>query len=228
MEITFILVNPAVTENIGASARAIKTMGFKKLKLVNPPGDYLIKARILAHGSIDLLEGAEIFDSFGSAIAGHDFLIATSSKKRRTNEEYVQADELPDLLNRIKLHTERVAIIFGGEESGLANLEIKQCDVVSFIPLAMPFPSLNLSHAVMVYAYVLSGLTRSGTRISSDPQQANLRVLKEKVEIIFKKIDLKQSHIIGPRIMEKISLLKDEDINLLFSICHAYLENRDS
>jgi tRNA/rRNA methyltransferase len=226
LEITFILVNPGVPENIGASARAIKTMGFNKLTLINPPEGYLVKARILAHGSADILEKAEIYSSFKSAISGYDYLIATSSKKRRTNEEHVQADELPELILLKKAHLKRIAIVFGGEESGLSNTEIKQCDLISSIPLASPYPSLNLSQAVMIFAYILSGLESSRNQTSSGPQEASLKVLKEKITGILKNIPLKQPHIIGPRIMEKISLMKDDDLNLLHSICNAYLEER--
>jgi tRNA/rRNA methyltransferase len=226
LDITFILVNPAVPENIGASARAIKTMGFDNLKLINPPPDYLEKARILAHGSADILQKAEIFTSFDTATAGYDLLIATSSKKRRTNEEYVRVNELKDLLFQKQSHLVRVALIFGGEESGLSNNEIKKCDVVSSIPIAQSYPSLNLSQAVMIYAYILSGLNRLADSMDAEQTEASMLVLKEKIENILKNIPLKQPHIIGPRIMEKISLLKDDDLNLLHSVCNAILEER--
>ena len=56
MDFTFILVEPAVPENIGASARALKTMGFDELRLVNPCNFRNIEAKKLAHGSFDILE----------------------------------------------------------------------------------------------------------------------------------------------------------------------------
>ena len=224
MDITFILVNPAVPENIGASARAMKTMGFKNLRLINPPPDFLEKARILAHGSSDILQKAEVFTSFDTATSGFDLLIATSSKKRRTNEEYVQVDELKDLLLQKQSHLIKVGLIFGSEESGLSNHEIKKCDVVSSIPIAQSYPSLNLSQAVMIYAYILSGLGRLADPTDAEKAEASMLVLKQKIENILKNIPLKQPHIIGPRIMEKISLLKDDDLNLLHSVCNAVLE----
>jgi tRNA/rRNA methyltransferase len=226
LDITFILVNPAVPENIGASARAIKTMGFKKLRLVNPPNDFIEKARILAHGSSDILHQTEIYDSFDKSIEGLDFLIATSSKKRRTNEEYVSANELEDLLNGKHKQVNHIGIVFGGEESGLSNSFIKKCDVVSFIPLINPYPSLNLSHAIMIYAYLLSGFTIPVIKKIENTQEASLKILKKKVNIILNEIELKQAHIITPRIFEKISLLKDDDISLMHAICNAYLERK--
>lgn len=222
MDITFILVNPRVPENIGAAARALKTMGFRKMSMVNPPVDYLDRARILAHGSGDILEETTVYNHLDEAINGLDFLIATSSKKRRTNEEYVRAGELHELLIQKQEHLYHVGIIFGGEESGLSNEEVKRCDVVSFIPLDNPYPSLNLSHAVMIYAYLLSGITGSLNKKKTKKQDASVRVLKEKVALILRDFELKQGHIIGPRILEKISLMKDDDISLLHSLCNAY------
>ena len=224
MDITFILVNPAVPENIGAAARALKTMGFRKLVLVNPPVDFMDRARILAHGSGDILDDIEIHHHFEEAINGLDFLIATSSKKRRTNEEYVRAGDLHELLTQKQENLHQVGIIFGSEESGLSNDLVKRCDVVSFIPLADPYPSLNLSHAVMVFAYLLSGIKGSLNKKKIKKQDSSVKVLKEKISIILKDFELKQSHIIGPRIFEKISLMKDDDISLLHSLCNAYLD----
>jgi tRNA/rRNA methyltransferase len=218
------MVNPAVPENIGSSARAIKTMGFSKLRMINPPEDYMEKAKILAHGSGDVLKNSEIYHHFGDAITGFDFLIATSSKKRRTNEEYVQAGDLHKLLIQKQEHLHHVGIVFGGEESGLSNEEIKKCDMVSYIPMVRSYPSLNLSHAVMIYAYLLSGIYESGTKKKKTKQEASLKVLKEKVGVILEDLELKQKHIIGPRIFEKISLLKNDDISLLHSVCNAYLK----
>lgn len=224
MEITFILVNPGVPENIGATARALKTMGFRKLELVNPPVDYKERARILAHGSGEILDEIKIHKHFEDAVFGLDFLIATSSKKRRTNEEYVHAGDLRELLIQKQEHLHQVGIIFGSEESGLPNELIKQCDVVSFIPLASPYPSLNLSHAVMLFAYLLSEMKGSLNKKKKKKKDDSVKVLKEKVSLILHDFEMKQAHIIGPRIFEKISLMKDEDISLLHSLCNAYLE----
>lgn len=201
-------------------------MGFNKMKLVNPPIDFIEKARILAHGSGDILDEVIICDSFDKAILGLDLLIATSSKKRRTNEEYVCADKLKGLLNQKQGHITQIGIVFGSEESGLSNREIKKCDIVSFIPLINPYPSLNLSHAVMIYAYLLSKITEPVTREIRNNQDDSIKVLKEKISAILDELELKQAHIIGPRILEKISLMKDDDINLLHTICNTYLEKQ--
>ena len=82
MEIVFVLVEPAVPENIGASARALKTMGFDQLRLVNTQQHLEKQARILAHGSGDILAQAQAYDSLPAALADIDLAIATSAKPR--------------------------------------------------------------------------------------------------------------------------------------------------
>jgi tRNA/rRNA methyltransferase len=83
MQIFFILVEPAVQENVGAAARAIKTMGFSRLILVNPC-DYLSgPARWLAHGSGEILDNAQVFPSLKEAIVNFDFVVGTSAKKTK-------------------------------------------------------------------------------------------------------------------------------------------------
>ena len=228
MDISFILVEPAVPENIGAAARAIKTMGFQNLCLVNAVNYPDRKADIVAHASQEILAQAIIYSSLREAVEDFDLMIATSAKRRRTNENYIKAEELPEFFVRRLDTYSRVAIVFGREESGLTNEEIKLCDLVSCVTLASPYPSLNLSHAVMIYAFLLAGVyigTNKG-RKAKYPHQS-MKVLKNKVKTILDDIQIKQPHIIGPRVMERISYLKREDISLLHSICNALLERND-
>ncbi len=228
MEIIFILVKPAVPENIGATARALKTMGFSKLRLVNPAGLYSSKVNIVAHGSNDIIRKAEVFYSFEEAVKDLDFIVATSAKKRRTNEDYIHAGNLKSFLREKDLHVSTTGIVFGSEESGLDNELIKRCDLITYIPLQAPYPSLNLSHAVMIFAYLLSGIRESPAREEAIIPEENLQALKRKVSNILENIEIKQPHIIGPRIFERLSYLKNQDINLLHSICNAYLEKYKS
>lgn len=222
MEIIFILVEPAVPENIGAAARAVKTMGFKQLRIINPLTDDQEKIRTVAHASKDILDQAGYFPGFDEATSDLDFLVASSAKKRRTNEEYLPADQLYDFILEKGSFLGKTGLVFGREESGLTNEEIKKCDVITYIPMIEPYPSLNLSHAVMIYAYLLSGLKaiKKKPEILSDE---SLQALKGKVGKIVEHINLKQPHIIGPRLMERLTFLKEEDLSLLHSICNAYI-----
>lgn len=153
MDIAFVLVEPARGENIGAAARAIKTMGFEDLRLVRP-GD-MTAANWVAHQSQDILAGARQFDSLDEALADVDLSIACTARQRIQKERYVNADECAALLSAKPGSLQRAAIVFGRESSGLTGEEVARCDLGSSIPLAHPQPSLNLAQAVMVYAWEL-------------------------------------------------------------------------
>lgn len=153
MEIFFILVEPAVPENVGASARAIKTMGFHFLRLVNPCDHLSDKARMLAHGSNDILESAQVYSSLQEAAEGLDLLIGTTANlKRSSKQDYHSSENLAAILAKKAAGLKKVGIVFGREESGLTNEELQLCDMASSIPLAAPYPSINLGQAVMIYA----------------------------------------------------------------------------
>ncbi len=96
MDIVFVLVEPARGENIGAAARAIKTMGFKELRLVNP-GD-MRAAQWVAHHSNDVLEQAVIVDTLDQALADVDLSIACTARHRLQKDRYVDADRCAELV----------------------------------------------------------------------------------------------------------------------------------
>ncbi len=224
MDFVFILVEPAVEENIGASARALNTMGFRHLRLVNPKADHLgDKSRMLAHGSHHILEQAEVFKDFDSAIRDLDIIIATSSRNRKTHVDRVEADKLPELLRNKTGFVNHPGIVFGCEESGLNTDQLKKCDIISFITLADSYPSLNLAQAVMLYAYILSPLKEHGPIGHVPAGTESIRNLKKKLEIILGLIDITNKEIIGPRILERITFLDHDDLQLLQSVCNAYL-----
>ena len=224
MNLTFILVEPAVPENVGASARAMNTMGFKSLRLVNPC-DYLNdKARMLAHGSHQILENAAVYFSLKEAIQDIDYSIATTVKKRSAKEDYYPANQVIKQLEEKGDTISRIAIVFGREESGLTNEEIKMCDMVSSIPMSITYPSLNLSQAVMIYAYLLTDVSQQmdeyekGTQIPS-----SYPPLKKRVRNILDQTRIKENQTLYNRIMERVALLGEDDIHLLHSVTEQLL-----
>lgn len=158
MEIVFVLVAPAVPENVGASCRALKTMGFTQLRLVATEAHQHKQARILAHGSTDVLGSAGHYDTLAAALDDIDLSIGTTAKDRHQWQEPVAATDLAALIATKASALQRVALVFGCEESGLSNQQLALCDLVSSIDLAVSYPSLNLSQAVMLYAYELRSL----------------------------------------------------------------------
>ena len=226
MEIVFILSGPAREENVGAAARAIKTMGISELRLVQPLCDHLgERARATAHGSVDILENATVFESITAAAADVSLLIGTAAKKRNIREDRHPVDELPEILRAKGDLISRVGIAFGGEESGLSNRELDQCHLLTTIPMAARYPSLNLGQAVMVYASVLSKLTLLHSRKKqTNPTTDELAIVREKALQVLSDVEIPDGHIIHRRIMERLMLLNQDDMHLFHSFCKFYLK----
>lgn len=218
MRIHFILVEPAVPENIGASARAIKTMGFNSLRLVKPGNFPSEKANWLAHGSLDILEKAQIYQNLEDAVHDLDFIIGTSAKKRSVKFDYYPASDLKNILLKKKKHIRNLGLVFGKEESGLTNQEISICDLISYEPMAKQYPSLNLSQAVMLFTYHMSDFQTQRQIQRKSTSFKSHRELKVKAEFILENIGIPKGSAKFNRIMERFSQLDDTDLNLFHSI----------
>ena len=218
MEIYFILVEPGVPENIGASARAIKTMGFNSLRLVKPTNFPSEKANWLAHGSLDILEKVQIYPNLKEAVHDLDFVIGTSAKKRSVKYDYYSASDLKSILQKKEKYIRNLGLVFGKEESGLTNQELSICDLVSYVPMAKQYPSLNLSQAVMLYAYHVSDFQTQRQVLENSTSFKSHRELKVKTEFILENIGIPKGSVKFNRIMERFSLLEETDLNLFHSI----------
>lgn len=227
MEIHFILIEPAVPENIGASARAINTMGFKSLRLVNPVNFPNEKANWLAHGSVEILNKALLFKTLEEASHDLDFIIGTSAKKRSVKYDYYPASTLKEIIQNKGSAIQNLGIVFGREESGLTNSELGSCDLVSYIPLASPYPSLNLSQAVMLFAYHLSQVGESVNVHNPKTSIPSYSLLKTRIEEILQSTEMDPKSAKYNRIFERLSILGEKDIKLLHSIAIELIKKLD-
>jgi tRNA/rRNA methyltransferase len=175
IDVIFVLVEPAVPENIGAAARALKTTGFTQIRLVNPCNHLADEAKWLAHGSNDILEAADVFASLKEALDGVDFAVGTTAKNRSAKADYYTPEAAKGLIFKKSGTISKIAIVFGREESGLTNGELRMCDIASSIPLFAPYPSINLAQSVMIYAYVFSTLKQ---RINNEPGPEKMLILR--------------------------------------------------
>jgi tRNA/rRNA methyltransferase len=226
MNVSFILVEPVTPENVGAAARAIKTMGVSRLLLINPCNYLSGPARWLAHGSGEILENAVVFFTLNDALNDFDFVIGTSAKKRSVKYDYLPLPKLAELLKMKGNTLQNVAVVFGREESGLRNDELKLCDLVTTIPMKTTFPSLNLAQAVMLYAWEISKISFIETTELSFKNEESLRALLEKIHVILLETGFKEQSAIFPRFMERAGFLKEDDIHLLHSFCNKLLDNK--
>jgi tRNA/rRNA methyltransferase len=152
--VRFVLVETSRPGNIGAAARAMKTMGFSELVLVRPRSkDPLAEpeAVAFASGAQDILAGAVIVESIEEALQGCNFAAAVSARLREYSPPVLAPRALAaHLAANEELHA---AIVFGNERFGLPNEVVERCNVLVNIPANPAYSSLNLAQAVQVLAY---------------------------------------------------------------------------
>ena len=152
--ISFILHQPQLSENIGACARAIKNFKFKKLVIVKSkpifPNDKILATSV---GAKDLIINAEVYETLESALKNVDYVIATSARFRNKNIKHIELNDLKKIdFNK------KVTFLFGSEASGLSNNEISYANYTLQIPTNPDFKSLNLSHSVIIIAQTVASI----------------------------------------------------------------------
>ena len=186
--ISFILYQPQLSENIGACARAIKNFRFKKLIIVKPkpifPNDKILATSV---GAKDLILSAKIYETLESAIKKVDYVIATSVRFRNKNIKHIKLNDLKKIdFNK------RVAFLFGSEASGLSNEEISYANYTMQIPTNPDFKSLNLSHSVIIIAHTVASIINlKGSRYSKSKKVslASKRDIQAMTNLCIKKLE---------------------------------------
>jgi len=161
MQFPIILVSPARPENIGAAARAMKTMGFNQLRIVASDAHLQPATRWVAHGAGDIIDNIQVYSTLADAVTDMDFIIATTARSRAKFHYYATPEQLVPLLREKQQWMSRMALVFGREDSGLTNEELALADILTGVPMVADYPSLNLGQAVMVYCYQLASLMQT-------------------------------------------------------------------
>lgn len=229
MQICFVLVEPQVPENIGAAARALKTMGFADLRLVNTSNHQRPQAQWLAHGSTELLEQAQVFDSLAEALADCSLAIGTTAKLRNGFRALLTPEQLGAQLRQQQAQLQRVAIVFGREDRGLSNEELGCCQLASTIPLVNSYPSLNLGQAVMLYAYALASVAAE-VRHQKPAKNADAQfmVLRTRVEARLQQLGYDVETPLGSWAQEQIVRADVESVRFLHALCAALEKSGES
>jgi TrmH family RNA methyltransferase len=152
--ISIVLVDTKTPANIGATARCMMNMGLSRLVLVEPPVDSSHEAKKLAAGADSILDHAEVFSTLKEAVADYGLVFGTSRHKGRLRKNIHAPREAAQAIIPL-LSKNKVAIVFGNEVNGLTRDDLSLCNEIIAIPSSDSFPSLNLSHAVMIMAYEL-------------------------------------------------------------------------
>lgn len=175
-----VLINTSHPGNIGSAARAMKTMGLSSLYLVSPlifPHD---KAKEMASGAVDILEQATVVNTLDEAIADCQLVVGTSARPRTIPWPTLSPRELAEKIQQ-ESETNKIAILFGRESSGLTNEELHCCHFHIQIPSNEEYSSLNLAAAVQIIAYELRVANLKQTEITSpnwDYQYATAKELE--------------------------------------------------
>tara|TARA_B100001559_G_C16268933_1_gene515150 strand:- start:12 stop:755 length:744 start_codon:yes stop_codon:yes gene_type:complete len=152
----FILVEPSHPGNIGATARAIKNMGFQNLSLINPKDFPNDDAYYRAKGAKDILENVKVYNNLSAPLEGATLIFGTSARTRTIPWPTKTSSELRIVLKKaLGSANAKICFVFGREISGLSNEELQMCDYHIKIPTDEDFSSINLSHAVQIISYVL-------------------------------------------------------------------------
>jgi len=172
--IRFVLFEPSHPGNVGATARAMKNMGFTDLVLVNPSAEIDGQARARSSGALDVLQAARIVDTLADAIHDCGLVLGASARRRRLScPEYDPRECATEVMSGG--HTKPVALVFGSERAGLKNAEMDQCNALVYIPSNPEYSSLNLAMAVQVLAYEMrwaQGIDSKPVEVESPPASA--------------------------------------------------------
>lgn len=165
--IAIVLVGTQSPGNIGMVCRAMKNMGLTDLRLVNPCQVDHPEALKFAVSARDLLHSARIFTSLEEALEDCEISVATTRRHGKYRQEISTPEEITARVNA-QAGTQRVALVFGREDSGLTTDEVAVCRWQSTIPTADEYGSLNLSQAVLIFCYEL--FKCNGVSPASEPR----------------------------------------------------------
>ncbi|MBE9547326.1 MAG: RNA methyltransferase [Proteobacteria bacterium] len=165
--ITIVLNNPKYPGNIGSAARCAKNMGIEGLFVVGHEYPDMEKMKQMAtHVASDIVENIKYFDRLGEALSGFNYIVGTTSRLGSARGPVVQPGEMARQIADISQNN-KVAILFGPEDAGLANDELKYCHLLVAIPTSNELKSINLSHAVMILCYeIFTARTPSSERFT--------------------------------------------------------------
>jgi TrmH family RNA methyltransferase len=196
-EIAIVLVEPLHEGNVGFAARVMKNFGFSDLVLVDPCslGDL---ARACAMHASDVLENARSL-TMGEVYSEYQLIVAATgatskSVCRSMRMPYYTPKEVRDQIRNVN---GKVAILFGRENRGLSNDEVRRCDLICTIPASPAYPILNISHAVGIVCYELADLPPGTYRLAE----------REEMERLYEHLDRFLDRIDHPAFKRKNTLL---------------------
>lgn len=220
MQLAVVLVSPARPENVGAAARAMKTMGFSDLRIVDSDAHLQDGARRVAHGSGDILDNVKTYSTLADALADIPFTIATTARSRAKFHYYATPAELVPLLQEKSRWLGSAALVFGREDSGLTNEELALADILTGVPMAADYPSLNLGQAVMVFCYQLASLMQQAPQQAAPVDGNQLQALRLRARELLEKLGVADDLKMADWLDQRLGLLEQRDTAMLHRLLH--------
>ncbi len=222
--------------NIGASARAMKTMGLSSLYLVNPKSFPDNEAYVRATNARDILDQAVICSTLDIALQDCVLAVAMTARTRELTHQVIDTRQVAQKL--VEIATESpVALVFGRESSGLTTAEVTKCQLTVHIPTSSTYASLNLAAAVQIMCYELRMAAIDPENQSPRHEAQQLASLNE-IELFYQHLEeaLITSKFLDPqqpkRLMQRIrrlfsrTTLEKEEVNILRGIIHALAKEK--
>jgi len=175
--VAIVLHRPRYPENIGAAARAMWNMGFNRLIVVEPDHFDLLKVfKMATHAAAHIVKQIQVFDRLTEALSSFHYVAATTARTGKHRQPASTPKKAAEKLIALSQNNQ-IAIVFGPEDRGLSNEDVRQCNELITIPSA-EFSSLNLAQAVMIICYELL-LSGTGEGDWFIPRLANRREMNE-------------------------------------------------
>jgi tRNA/rRNA methyltransferase len=224
--------------NIGATARAMKTMGLSTLCLVNPKSFPNNEANVRASNARDILEQASVVSSLEEALHDTVLAIAMTARTRDLSNRILGARQAAKVLLEHASNAP-VALVFGRESSGLTTAEISKCQLTVHIPANPDYSSLNLASAVQIMAYELR-MALTETMLIAPQQSAYQLANFYEVELFYHHLEqaMIDSGFLDPRqpkrLMQRLrrmfarTQLEKEEVNILRGILSALEKHRSA
>jgi len=205
---SIVLIKPQLPENIGLVARAMDNCGLKNLIIVNPrekwPNDIAINA---SANSKAIIQKSKIYSSVERALLNFHFVIAMSARKRFIQKPY--QNNINQLFEQFPIN-KKTAILFGPENSGLSNEDLKLADLIFNINTSRSNSSLNLSHAVLLISFAWREFFYLRKQKPKDNKLNNKKALKKDFYYFmdFLKKELEEVKFLYPKTKAK-SMIKN-------------------
>ena len=228
--ISFILVNPQLGENIGFAARALKNFGFSKLLLVNPRDKWpSIKAINTSANASNIIKSTKLIKNTQTVVKNFDIIFSFTSRNRKLNKKQITIKQIISIIKKNK--KKKIGMMFGSESSGLNNFDISLSNYIVQIPTCKNYKSLNLAQSVVITCYELFNSNLRAFKLQKNfnskasKSRINdfLSILRNKLDKVnfFKPSEKKKSMIENLYNLFHKMEIDDKELRILLSIIGA-------